>query len=378
MNFSQIQDQLSSAFQQNFEEGLEVGASLALYHRGEKIISLYKGWRDVAKTQTWTEDTLTLIWSAGKGVASACLLHALQENNISLEEKVATFWPEFAQAGKEKITIAQILSHRAGLAALDQKGIALTDHNAVVEALAAQRPNWVYDGSHGYGARTFGFLVDELLRRICGGEPLAMYWRRVFGDPLGLDLWFGVSDADLLRVADVLSPKQHPPLSKFMLAYGNPFSLTHRTFAEPEGKYPPMAMNQRKIRQASIISFGALATADALSRFYSLLAIKENNPFFTPKTLSWLETPLAQGMDRVLLTETCFSAGFMMDTNNSILGSSPRAFGHPGAGGTLSFADPDHEFGFTYLPNAMQPGTLPGPRTQRLVNAIYSQTLLDQ
>ncbi len=372
MHFSQIQDQLSSAFQQNFDQGLEVGAAFALYHHGEKIISLYGGWRDAAKTQPWTEDTLTLIWSAGKGIASACLLHALQEKNISLEERVAAFWPEFAQAGKEKITIAQLLSHRAGLAALDQKGIALTDHDAVVTALAAQRPNWVYDGSHGYGARTFGFLIDELLRRICGGEPLTSYWRNVFGNPLGLDLWFGVSDSDLSRVAEVISPKQHPPLSKFMLAYANPFSLTHRTFAEPDGKHPPMTMNQREIRQASIISFGALATADALARFYSLLAIKENNPFFTPTTLSWLETPLAQGMDRVLLTETCFSAGFMMDRNNLILGSSTRTFGHPGAGGTLGFADPEREFGFAYLPNSMQPGTLPGPRTQCLVSALYS------
>lgn len=371
MSHSKIQEQLPSAFQRNFEEGLEVGASLALYHKGEKMLSLHEGWRNASKTEPWTPDTLTLIWSAGKGIASACLLHALQEKKISLEEKVSKFWPEFAQAGKENISIAQLLSHRAGLAALDQTGLALTDHEAVTHALASQPPNWDDDGTHGYGARTFGFLLDELLRRICAGEPLATYWRRVFGDPLNLDLWFGVSDSELARVAEVISPKKIPPLSKFTLAYANPFSLTRRTFAEPEGNKPPAAMNQEKARKAPIISFGALSTADALARFYSLLAIEKNNPFFTATTRAWMETPLAQGMDRVLLTETSFSAGFMMDQHHSILGSSHRAFGHPGAGGSLAFADPEREWGFAYLPNAMQPETLPGPRTQRLVDALY-------
>ena len=365
-----IQEDLTTAFHQNFSEELECGASLAVYHRGEKVLSLFGGWRDAAKTQPWTTDTLALIWSAGKGVAAACLLHVLQEKGISLEEPVVTFWPEFAAGGKEKTTIAQLLSHRAGLAALDQKGLSLRDHEAVVKALAAQSPNWKYDGRHGYGARTFGFLVDELLRRINEGESLAAYWRRIFADPLELDLWFGVSSEDLSRIAAVISPKKAPPLDQFMIAYGNPFSLTRRTFAEPEGHYPPTAMNQPLVHQSSIISFGALSTADALAKFYSLLATHDSG-YFTPTTLAQMETPLASGKDRVLLTETTFSAGFMMSKNQSLLGSSSRSFGHPGAGGALAFADPEHEIGFAYLPNAMQPGTLPGPRTQRLVEALY-------
>ena len=371
MSFSKIQDQLSSAFQRNFEEGLEVGAALALYHRGEKIISLHGGWRDATKTQPWTEETLALIWSAGKGIASMCLLHALQENNISLEEKVATFWPEFAQAGKEKITIAQLLSHRAGLAALDRKGITLTDHEAIVTALAAQPPNWPYDGSHGYGARTFGSLIDELLRRICKGLPLASYWRTHFADPLELDLWFGLPEKHLCRMATVIPPKIAPPLNDFSTAYSDHTSLTRRAFMEPGGSFPMAGMNQPELRQASIISSGAISDAASLAKFYSIAAIHHDNPFFKEATRHAMETRIASGRDRVLLTDTFFSAGLMVNGTPSIMGPSARAFGHPGAGGALAFADPEREWGFAYIPNAMNHGVLTGPRTQRLVNALY-------
>src|SRR3990167_11287405 len=343
---------------------------MALYHKGKKVLSLYGGFMDSAKTQLWQPDTLTLIWSAGKGIATACLLHILQEKGIPLEATVATFWPEFAAAGKEKITIGQLLSHRAGLSALDATGLSLTDHDAVASALAAQSPNWNYDNTHGYGARTFGFLIDDLLRRLTDGEPLASYWRRVFAIPLNLDLWFGLPSEHLERTASVIPPKSPPPFSEFSQAYGDLTSLTRRTFAEPGGNRSLQIMNQSEIRQSPIISLGAIASAEALAKFYSILAMQEKNAYFHPTTLMWMQTPLAHGSDRVLLTETTFSAGFMMNNRDSIMGSSHYAFGRPGAGGALAFADPETELGFAYLPNAMHPGAMPGSRTQRLIEAL--------
>lgn len=334
------------------------------------MLSLYQGWRDEARTRPWKEDTVALVWSAGKGVASACLLHALQEKGITPEEKVATFWPEFAQSGKENITIAQLLSHQAGLAALDQQGLAFTDHDAVVQALAAQVPNWTYDGTHGYGARTFGFLVDELLRRISKESSLAHYWRRVFADPLELDLWFGLPEKELSRAADTIPPKKIPPPSEFGAAYANPHSLTGRAFLEPGGSFSPRAMNQPALRCATNISSGAMSTADALAKFYSLAGMKKENRWFSPTTQDWMRTPLVRGKDRVLLTETVFSLGLMMNNSNGIMGRNPSSFGHPGAGGALAFADPDRELGFAFLPNAMHPGVLSCPRARRLVEAL--------
>ncbi|MDH4470548.1 MAG: serine hydrolase [Verrucomicrobiae bacterium] len=371
MNYSKISDQLSCAFQHNFDEDLEMGASLALYHRGEKIISLYGGWCDTSQTKPWTERTLSLIWSAGKGIAATTLLHALEEKNISLEEKVATFWPEFAQAGKENITIAQLLSHRAGLAALDQKGLLLTDHAGIVEALAKQPSNWPYDGSHGYGARTFGSLVDELLRRLCDGVPLSSYWRTHFADPFEIDLWFGLPEAHLDRAATIIPPKTAAPPSDFSAAYIDPTTLTRRAFIEPGGSFPMASMNRPELRRASIVSSGAISNAAALAKFYSLVAMDEDRPFFNKKTRDLMETPMASGVDRVLQQETFFSAGLMVNNNSKIMGKNPRAFGHPGAGGTLAFADPEREWGFAYVPNVMHHGVLSGPRTQRLVNALY-------
>lgn len=364
-----LREQLTTVFQQTLQDEPLGGASLALYHRGEKILSAYGGWKDAATTQPWEADTITLIWSAGKGIGVACLLHALQERDISLEVKVATFWPEFAQAGKEKITIAQLLSHRAGLAALDQKGLSLTDHEAVIQALAAQPPNWSYDDSHGYGARTFGFLIDELLRRITGTSSLSNYWRTQFADPLELDLWFGIPEALLSKTASVIPPKVAPPSSEFGTAYADPSSLTRRAFMEPGGNFPTLAMNQTALRQASIISSGAISTADALAKFYSLLATQDDIRYFNSTTRRWMKTPIASGRDRVLMAETTFSAGFMMNGNLNIF-PSPRSFGHPGAGGAIAFAIPERELGFSFLPNAMHHGVLSGSRTQRFVEAL--------
>ncbi|MEI6416989.1 MAG: serine hydrolase domain-containing protein [Verrucomicrobiota bacterium] len=366
-----LREQLTTVFQQTLQDEPLGGTSLALYHRGEKVLSLYGGWKDASSTQPWEADTITLIWSAGKGIGVACLLHALQEKQISLDRHVAEFWPEFAQAGKEKITIAQLLSHRAGLAALDQKGLSLTDHEAIVQALAAQVPNWNYDGSHGYGARTFGFLIDELLRRITGVSSMSHYWCTQFADPLELDLWFGIPEAFLSKTASVIPPKTAPLPNDFGTAYADHSSLTRRAFIEPGGNFSTLAMNQPVLRQASIISSGAISTADALAKFYSLLATQDDTRHFNSTTRRWMETPLTSGssLDRVLMAETTFSAGFMMNGNLNIF-PSQRSFGHPGAGGTIAFAIPERELGFAFLPNAMHHGILSGSRTQRFIEAF--------
>jgi len=369
VSHSEIKKRLTSVFQKTLEEEPLGGASLALYHRGEKILSLYGGWKDAASTQPWEADTITLIWSAGKGVGVACLLHALQEKQISLDRCVAEFWPEFAQAEKEKITIDQLLSHRAGLAALDQKGLSLTDHEAIVQALAAQPPNWNYDGSHGYGARTFGCLIDELLRRITGVTSLSNYWRTQFANPLELNLWFGIPESLLSKTADVIPAKTAPPPSDFGTAYADPSSLIRRAFMEPGGNFSTLAMNQPALRQASIISSGAISTADALAKFYSLLATQDDTRYFNSTTRRWMETPMTSGQDRVFLKETIFSAGFMMSGNLNIF-PSQRSFGHPGAGGATAFTIPEAELGFAFLPNAMHHGVFSGSRTQRLIEAF--------
>lgn len=366
-------ERLTSAFDSLLDESKQGGAALALYQEEKCLLSLQGG--EASPGTPWTLDTPCLIWSASKGVSSACLLHLLQQQGIPLETPVSALWPEFAAQGKEHITLAQLLSHRAGLAALDERGLAITDQEAVAAALAAQPPNWILDekisdgnyAMHGYGARTFGFLLDELVRRIAGA-PLPGYWKQTFQEPLELDLWFGIPEKELGRVATVIAPRTPPAPSDFSRAFGDPNSLTRRALSEPGGALTPTVMNTPAMRTASIPSLGAIATADALARFYSLLT--SPNSFFDQQSRSQMQTTLSRGLDRVLLDQTSFSTGFM--TNEyGVYGPSPSAFGHPGAGGSLGFADPELGIGFAFIPSAMHPGALPGGRTRKLVHALY-------
>ncbi len=160
----ELKKQIAPLFEENFARFGELGAAVSVWQNGKRIVDLYGGFRDARRENPWTSDTLVLVWSATKGISSACVLHVLQEHEIDLTQRVAEFWPEFAQAGKGKITLSQLLSHQAGLCALDQR-VDVLDYDAVIRALEAQEPLWPPGTAHGYHARTFGFLLDELVRR---------------------------------------------------------------------------------------------------------------------------------------------------------------------------------------------------------------------
>ena len=367
----EVRERLERAFDEVMAETTQGGCSLAIYQEGKQVFSLHAG--ESSPGRRWEDSTPCLIWSASKGVAAACTLHALQTRGISLETPVSELWPEFASNGKERIALTELLSHRAGLAAIAQKNLPITDHQTVAEALATQAPNWPYDARHGYGARTFGFLLDEIIRRITG-ETLTSYWQKVFQAPLSLDLWFGLPEALVESAATVIAPKSLPSPGLFSAAFANPTSLTRRALSEPnseKGTLTPSVMNTPEMRRASIPSLGAIATADSLARFYSLLA-SDGEGFFRPETLASMCTTLSKGQDCVLIDETAFSAGFM--TNDfGVYGTGKCSFGHPGAGGSIGFADPELGLGFAFIPSAMHPGALPGTRTQKLVQALYGK-----
>ena len=190
-----VLQRLKPLFRENFEKFGELGAAVSIWQNGKPIVDLYSGFCDARHEKPWEADTLVLIWSATKGIGSACVLHVLQEHRIGIDRYVAEFWPEFAQAGKEKITLSQLLSHQAGLCALDAR-VDILDYGAVIRALEVQKPLWPPGTAHGYHARTFGFLLDELVRRIAG-KTLSQYWREAFAQPLNLDLWIGLPEEEI-------------------------------------------------------------------------------------------------------------------------------------------------------------------------------------
>ncbi|PYJ94747.1 MAG: esterase [Verrucomicrobia bacterium] len=382
---SRVLQRLKPLFRENFEKFGELGAAVSVWQNGKPIVDLCGGFRDRRREKSWAADTLVLVWSATKGIGSACLLHALQEHKIEISQRVAEFWPEFAQAGKEKITLAQLLSHQAGLCALDRR-VDVLDYEAVIRALEAQKPLWPPGTAHGYHARTFGFLLEELVRRIAG-KTLSDYWQQNFARPLDLDFWVGLPEKENPRVATIYAAKPgKPPESKnrqsgsdFYLDLVTPGTLARKTFTSPYGLHVISRMNSPAIRAQPIVSFGGIGSAVALAKFYSMLANGgkfDGQTFFSEKAIAWMTTKLADGTDRVLQMPTAFSAGFMKDSQSAarrIFGTSSRAFGHPGAGGSHAFTDPENKIAFAYVMNQMEQSLLPTEKALRLVDTIYGR-----
>ncbi len=374
---NELRARIGLLFEENFVRFGELGAAVSVWQDGKPIVDLYGGFRDARRETPWTADTLVLIWSATKGLGSACVLHALQERKIDINDRVAKFWPEFAQTGKEKITLAQLLSHQAGLCALDRR-VDVLDYGAVIRALEAQRPLWPSGTTHGYHARTFGFLLDELVRRIAG-KTLSHYWQEIFAQPLHLDLWIGLPEKENPRVATIYAAKSgKPPEPKqFYLDLATPGTLARKTFTSPYGLHAISEMNKPAIRAKPIVSFGGIGSAASLAKFYSMLANGgkfDGRIFFSEKTIKWMTTTLADGIDRVFQIPTAFSAGFMKDARDAtrrIFGRSSNAFGYPGAGGSHAFADLDNKIAFAYVMNQMEQSLLPNEKSLRLVDAIY-------
>ena len=340
-------------FEENFRSRGELGAAVSVWHEGKEILSLASGWRDRQQTVPWDADTLVLSWSVTKALASACLLHVLAADGIELSTPVAALWPEFAAHGKETVTLAQLLSHQAGLAAMDAPQTSVLDHCAVAAALAAQAPNWPPGTAHGYHPRTYGFLVDELLRRRRPAPPVATYWRETFAEPLGLDYWIGLPDDEAHRAATIYAARVGGAASTgaFYEALADEKSLTRIGSARALGKF-----------------YGMLANGGAL----------DGRTFFPAHALAWMSTRLVTGPDRILCLDTAFSAGFMQDPVDAegrktrrLFGPSARAFGQPGAGGGHAFADPENGVAFAYLMNQMEIGVLPNVKSLSMVEAVY-------
>ena len=395
LDAEKLRGRLEPLFQENFEKLGELGAAVSVWQNGKPIIDLYGGFCDASREKPWTADTVVLVWSATKGIGSACVLHALQQRKIELNRTVAEFWPEFGQAEKDKITLGQLLSHQAGLCALDHR-VDVLDYEGVIRALEAQAPLWLPGTGHGYHARTFGFLLDELTRRIAG-KTLSDYWQENFARPLELDFWIGLPQNENSRVAMIYAAKsgKPPEPAQFYRDLVTPGTLARKTFTSPYGLNVISKMNDPHIRTQPNVSFGGIGSASALAKFYSMLANGgelDGQSFFSQETIERMITTLTDGVDRVFQIPTAFSAGFMKDSQGAavsappsekkrienrpslitrLFGPSRTSFGHPGAGGAHAFADPENKIAFAYVMNQMEQSVLPNEKSLRLVDAIY-------
>lgn len=364
------------AFARNFAALGERGAAVAVYRDGRKVVDLWAGTKDVDGTQPWQHGTAQVVRSATKGVAAAVPLILRQRGELDLDAPLAEYWPEFKAHGTERLLVRHVLNHRAGLPVLDRP---LTPEEALdprrgPEAVAAQAPAWEPGTDHGYHALTYGWLLDELVRRVTGrraGEWLAA---EVAG-PLGLDLWLGLPEAEAARVGrtgrvDGPEPAgglRSRPKRSVSEAYDDPGSLTRRAFAAVT---PFPDQNDPAYLAAALPATNGIATADALARFYAaLIGEVDGVRLFDPETVELARAEESAGPDRVLVVNTRFGLGYMLHgTASPLLG--PGSFGHPGRGGALGFADPESGIAFGYVTNGFRKTVTADPRAQGLIRAV--------
>ncbi|MDT0403178.1 MULTISPECIES: serine hydrolase domain-containing protein [Streptomyces] len=370
------------AFARNFETLGERGAAVAVYRDGRKVVDLWAGVKDVDGAEPWERDTAQVVRSATKGVAAAVLLLLHQRGELDLDAPVGHYWPRFKAHGKERLLVRHVLNHRAGLPVLDRP---LTLDEAAdpvrsAEAVAAQAPVWEPGTDHGYHALTYGWLVDELVRRLTGrgsGEWIASE----FAAPLGLDLWVGLPDAQAHRVGTVGRIEGPEPSGTLRArpkrsvtdAYADPASLTRRAF----GAITPFPdQNAPAFHTAALPAANGIATADGLARFYAALTGPlDGVRLLDPATVDLARAEESAGPDRVLVVNTRFGLGYMLHGGASPF-LAPGSFGHPGRGGSLGFADPESAIGFGYVTNGFRQTVTADPRAQSLIRAVR-QSLAD-
>ena len=371
--FARVRD----AFARNFAERGEIGASFCAIVGGRPVVDLWGGFADPAAGRPWAADTLVMVHSSTKGAAALCAHVLASRGALDVDFPVARYWPEFAAAGKERIPVRMLLSHRAGLAAIDRSlrprdGL---DWNTMVGALAEQAPNWEPGTAHGYHAVTFGWLVGEVVRRI-SGRSLGRFFRDEIAGPLGLDFWIGLPAELDSRVARITPPPAADPSDPFGAALLDKDSLTRRAFMNPSTLFfAGGAEFARQLRAAEIPAANGMANARGLAGMYAPLA-EGGGRLVDAETLARMSAVESDGPDRILIHATRFAQGFMKSIDGgplhrAWLGPNQAAFGHVGAGGSLGMADPIAGVAIGYAMNRMGPGLLLNERGQSLVDAVY-------
>lgn len=364
---------LRDAFAALFDEPQERGMALCVQVGGETVVDLWAGVADKEGQQAWHSDTILNLFSCTKTFTAVTALQLVGEGKLELDAPVARYWPEFAAAGKEKITLRHLLSHQAGLPALHEMlpAEALYDWQAMTTALAAEQPWWPLGEGHGYAPITYGWLVGEVLRRVEGRGPGESIVART-AKPLGLDFHVGLADEEFDRVAIISRGKGNfgdaaaQRLLKTMMS--EPAAMSTRAFTNPPSIMT--STNKPEWRRMQQPAANGHGNARSLAGFYSGLL---DGQLLESELLAELTREHAVGEDKTLLTRTRFGLGCMLDqpeVANATYGMGPRAFGHPGAGGSIGFADPERDVAFGFVTNNLGPFVLMDPRAQKLARLL--------
>jgi CubicO group peptidase (beta-lactamase class C family) len=360
---------VADVFRKNFDHG-EVGAACCVYYDGRSVVDVWGGAADRAAGRLWARDTIVIVFSCTKGATALAANQLIEAGRLDPDATVAAYWPEFAANGKAGITVRMVLSHRAGLAAVDGE-LTLNDVAAwdpVVAAIAAQAPNWEPGTAHGYHSRSFGWIVGELIRRVTGRMP-GDYLADEVVRPLGLDFFLGLPESEDPRVATLYPAPEASALDE--LAAADPTTLFARVMTGPSNLlHYDDSWNTRLLRGAQLPSSNGHSDARSLARLYAAcLAPVDGVQLLSNQCLDRATTVESSGKDLVLGQPLTFGLGFALPPTLGP-GASLRSFGHAGAGGSLAYADRDRGLGFGYVMNQMRLGMPEGDqRAMRLSEA---------
>ena len=380
---------VAQAFRDNLDRGGEVGASICVRHRGEVVVDIAGGWFDDAKSRPFDQDDLVLLFSTTKGMTAIAAHNLIDRGLMDLNAPVSTYWPEFAQNGKEKATVAMMLNHSVGVPGFREplKMHAHCDWDYMVDRIGREAPFWEPGVRNGYHALNFGWTVGELVKRV-SGRSLGQFYRETISGPLDADFWIGLPEEEEHRVAKLV-PTVPQPGDAVIEVYTNvvehPASPSALTFInsggfDPAGVNPDtgeLIVNERQVHAAEIGGAGGIGSARGIARVYG--ALGEESIISRDHVTKMGLTSMVSTKDPIILIPSRFALGFMksMDNRHMPLGNviswviGARAFGHVGAGGSFGLYDPDEDVSVGYAMRRLGPNVLVDDRGQALTDAVY-------
>ncbi|PEB13081.1 EstA family serine hydrolase [Bacillus thuringiensis] len=380
---------VKNEFIRNFSERGEVGAAFSVYINNEAVVDLWGGYRNRQTRTEWEKDTLVQVFSATKGFAALALSLAHSRGYINYDEKVCSYWPEFAQNGKDKITVRQLLAHQAGLSPLNELQIDMLedlDTPRLSNSLAASKPAWEVGKIQGYHAWTIGTLIGELIKRT---DPkhrtLKDFFQEEIAEPLKAEFYIGlpkdISEEKITTIEGINHPIQllkgmtKLPI-KMLLGFLNTKSLVARSLVDPKKFVANDNFNHRPILSIEFPSGNGVGQVRAMAKIYGAFASGAKTLGLREETINELRkraTPPTSGYyDHVNCINIAYSLGFWKHFSDMKFGRSESSFGHPGAGGSFCFADPDEKLGYAYAMNKHGFGMANEPRELALRKALYS------
>jgi CubicO group peptidase (beta-lactamase class C family) len=348
------------AFERNFREREEVGAAVCVYKNGKKVVDLWGGYKDLAHAQAWEEDTIVIMNSVAKSMSALCVHILIDRDKIDFDAPVATYWPEFAQAGKDKVLVRHVLSHTCGVIFCDA-----ATHGSIyrldelIHALEKQTPAWEPGTNGAYNAENIGFLLGEIVRRVTN-RSIGTFLREEVSDKLGADYHIGLTRDEVARVTDM---HRNPKNQFFEIAADTSTPLGRASKCAPLHYF----QNDREIRELEVPSFGGHGNARAMARIYAMLAGNgelDGVRLLSPQAVVRLST-LVWDHDCIMTRRRMrMGYGFMQNETETVpMGRNINAFGHTGTGGAFAWADRENNLSYCYVTNFQREGPGIGARS---------------